>query len=118
MNNKEFKASHFNNIQELIDTCKMWIKDDDYDAYCRFFDMGAMQELIIELEKRKHKDTESANNRGLGKLKAEAEIVEDKPIEELDMRKMGNIVGTEISKFMQGFFESLDEDVTKLFKEE
>lgn len=52
-------------------------------------------------------------------LNDEVEIIEeDKPIEELDMRKMENIVGTEISKFMQGFFESLDEDATKLFKGE
>ncbi len=49
---KTFKASHFENIQELINTCKMWIRDDDYDAYCRFFDMGAMEELLNELEKK------------------------------------------------------------------
>lgn len=52
-------------------------------------------------------------------LNDEVEIIEeDNPIEELDMRKMGNIVGTEISKFVQGFFESLDEDSIKLFKGE
>lgn len=50
--NKTFKASHFENIQELLDSCKMWIRDDDYDAYCRFFDMGAMEELLNELEKK------------------------------------------------------------------
>lgn len=50
---KTFKASHFENIQELLNTCKMWIRDDDYDAYCRFFDMGAMEELLNELEKYK-----------------------------------------------------------------
>lgn len=49
---KTFKASHFENIQELLDTCKMWIRDDDYDAYCRFFNMGAMEELLNELEKK------------------------------------------------------------------
>lgn len=50
---EEFKASHFDNINELIETCKMWIKDDDYDAYCRFFDMGAMEELIKEITRIK-----------------------------------------------------------------
>ena len=33
MSEKEFKADHFKNIEELIQHCKMWINDDDYDAY-------------------------------------------------------------------------------------
>lgn len=45
-NNFKFKADHFEDISELIETCNLWTIDDDYDAYCRFFDMGAMQELI------------------------------------------------------------------------
>lgn len=49
---KKFKASHFENIDELIKTCKMWIQDDDWDAYCRFFDMGAMEELINLIKKQ------------------------------------------------------------------
>lgn len=49
---KKFKASHFENIDELIKTCKMWVEDDDWDAYCRFFDMGAMEELINLIEKQ------------------------------------------------------------------
>lgn len=44
--NKEFKASHFSNIEELLNCCDMWIKDEDYDAYCRWFDMGAMEEIV------------------------------------------------------------------------
>ncbi len=52
MEDKKFKASHFENIYELIKTCKMWITDDDYDAYCRFFDMGAMEELLNLIEKQ------------------------------------------------------------------
>lgn len=44
--NKEFKASHFDNIEELLKHCDMWIKDEDYDAYCRWFDMGAMEEIV------------------------------------------------------------------------
>lgn len=43
---KEFKADHFENIEELVKTCKMWVTDDDYDAYCRFFDIGAMEEIL------------------------------------------------------------------------
>lgn len=44
--NKEFKADHFNNIDDLIKNCELWIRDEDKDDYYRFFDFGAMQELI------------------------------------------------------------------------
>lgn len=54
----KFKADHFKNIEELINNCKMWINDSDYDAYCRFFDMGAMEELIKELDREKEKNKE------------------------------------------------------------
>ena len=42
---EKFKASHFDNIDDLLKHCDMWLQDDDYDAYCRFFDIGAMEEL-------------------------------------------------------------------------
>lgn len=62
---KEFKADHFENIEELVKTCKMWVTDDDYDAYCRFFDMGAMEEilnLIFNLQKELDKKDKVINN--------------------------------------------------------
>jgi len=48
-------------------------------------------------------------------LNATIEIIHEEKsnledVEELDMRKVGNIVGTEISKFMQGFLEGFDEN--------
>lgn len=57
---KEFKADHFENIEELVKTCKMWVTDDDYDAYCRFFDMGALEEILnyisnLQKENEKYK---------------------------------------------------------------
>lgn len=39
-------TDHFSTMEELIKTCKMWIVDDDYDAYYRFFDFNCMKELI------------------------------------------------------------------------
>lgn len=45
MSEEEFKADHFKNIEELLEHCDLWIKTEDYDAYCRFFDMGAMEEI-------------------------------------------------------------------------
>lgn len=65
---EKFKASHFDNIEELIKTCKMWIKDDDYEAYCRFFDMGAMEELIKEIQQlEKERDGIYQDYQDLGK---------------------------------------------------
>lgn len=59
---KEIQTSHFKTIDELIQTCKMWIKDDDYDAYCRFFEFDCMKELINLIQKQqeelKKKDKE------------------------------------------------------------
>lgn len=59
---KEFKADHFENIEELVKTCKMWVTDDDYDAYCRFFDMGAMEE-ILNLISNLQKELDKSNKR-------------------------------------------------------
>ena len=36
MNIEEIKMDHFESFDELIRTCKMWIRDDDIDAYYRF----------------------------------------------------------------------------------
>lgn len=53
------KTDHFKTIDELIKTCSIWIKDDDYDAYYRFFGFDCMRELVdliqnqqSELEKK------------------------------------------------------------------
>lgn len=61
---EKFKASHFDNIDDLLKHCDMWLQDDDYDAYCRFFDIGAMEELnnyINSLQQRIDKAIELCN---------------------------------------------------------
>ena len=75
---KNFKASHFENIDELIKTCEMWIQDDDWEAYCRFFDMGAMEELINLIEKQ---------SKEIEELKEENENLLDALNNSIDIRK-------------------------------
>ena len=47
---KDFKASHFDNMKELLDTIKVWLKNEEdygtlYDDFNRYFDTGAMEEM-------------------------------------------------------------------------
>ena len=51
----KIETDHFETMEELIKTCKMWIKDDDWEAYNRFFEMRCMEAFIKELDR---KDTE------------------------------------------------------------
>ena len=53
MNIEEIKMDHFENFEELIKTCKMWIRDDDIDAYYRFFEFNCMKTLVTAYEKEK-----------------------------------------------------------------
>lgn len=48
--NKEFKADHFKSMEELLDTIKVWLENEElygtlYDDFNRFFDTGAMEEM-------------------------------------------------------------------------
>lgn len=56
MNIEEIKMDHFENFEELIKTCKMWIRDDDIDAYYRFFEFNCMKALVTAYEKEKEKN--------------------------------------------------------------
>ena len=58
MNIEEIKMDHFENFEELIKTCKMWIRDDDIDAYYRFFEFNCMKVLLTAYEKEKEKNKE------------------------------------------------------------
>ena len=58
MNIEEIKMDHFENFEELIKTCKMWIRDDDIDAYYRFFEFNCMKALVTAYEKEKEKNKE------------------------------------------------------------
>ena len=64
MNIEEIKMDHFENFEELIKTCKMWIRDDDIDAYYRFFEFNCMKALLTayEKEKEKNKNLEQENS--------------------------------------------------------
>lgn len=53
MNIEEIKMDHFENFEELIKTCKMWIREDDIDAYYRFFEFNCMKALVTAYEKEK-----------------------------------------------------------------
>lgn len=63
MNIEEIKMDHFENFEELIKTCKMWIRDDDIEAYYRFFEFNCMKTLVTayEKEKEKNKELEESN---------------------------------------------------------
>ena len=56
MNIEELKMDHFENFEELIKTCKMWIRDDDIDAYYRFFEFNCMKTFVIAYEKEKEEN--------------------------------------------------------------
>ena len=59
MNIEEIKMDHFENFEELIKTCKMWIRDDDIDAYYRFFEFNCMKKLVTAYEKEKAKNKDA-----------------------------------------------------------
>lgn len=65
MNIEEIKMDHFENFEELIKTCKMWIRDDDIEAYYRFFEFNCMKTLVTayEKEKEKNKKLEETKNK-------------------------------------------------------
>ena len=64
--NKEFKADHFESMEELLDTIKIWLINEEeygtlYDDFNRYFDTGAMEEMyyyINELQERINKAIE------------------------------------------------------------
>ena len=101
---KKFKSSHFENIDELIKTCKIWIKDDDWDAYCRFFDMGAMEELINLIEKQQKEIEHQKEKRE--NQKKELAILNAKQIE---FNKLVNTVNS-----YKGQFKKQQEQIEEL----
>lgn len=55
MNKEEFKADHFDSIEELLETIKEWLELDElygtlYDDFNRYFDTGAMQEMYFYIK--------------------------------------------------------------------
>lgn len=69
MSDDEIKASHFKTMKELLEHLKMWERDDDYDAYCRFFDYEcsyAMAHYIEKLQKENKNADERNHSLGLG----------------------------------------------------
>lgn len=70
---KEFKADHFKNIEELLDTIKIWLENEElygtlYDDFNRFFDTGAMEEMyyyIKDLQQRIDKVIKYIENHSL-----------------------------------------------------
>ena len=62
--NKEIKTDHFRTLEELLENCKMWIREEDYYAYNRYFEMQCMEEMyeyIVELQKENEKYKEVIN---------------------------------------------------------
>lgn len=52
---EEKKATHFANIEDLISSCKNWIYEEDIDAFYRWFDFGAMEDLLNLIEKQNNR---------------------------------------------------------------
>lgn len=78
---EEFKSNNFNDIEDLIKTCKMWIRDEDWDALGRWFDLGALEELINYIEKQQKQIKEISKKYvdlcfEAGKIKADLDIAE------------------------------------------
>lgn len=48
-------TDHFETLEELLETCKMWINDNDYDGFSRFFEMQCMEALIDYIDKLEKK---------------------------------------------------------------
>lgn len=56
--NKEIKTDHFRTLEDLLENCKMWIREEDYYAYNRYFEMQCMEEMyeyIVELQQENEK---------------------------------------------------------------
>ena len=51
MSEEEIKTDHFKTMEELLKHLKMWEKDDDYEAYCRFFDERCAYEMAHYIDK-------------------------------------------------------------------
>ena len=55
---KEIKTDHFKTLNELLETCKIWIDEEDWYAYNRYFEMQCMKEMykyIVELQQENQK---------------------------------------------------------------
>ena len=60
---EEFKADHFKNMEELLDTIKEWLINEElygtlYDDFNRFFDTGAMEEMYYYIKQLQQKNQE------------------------------------------------------------
>ena len=71
LSEEEKKATHFANVEDLISNCNNWIYEEDRDAFYRWFDFGAMEDLINLIEKQ---------NKRIDELEKELE-----PIRELNI---------------------------------
>ena len=52
MSIEEINVDHFKTMGELLEHLKMWEKDDDYDAYYRFFCPRCAYEMAHKIEKQ------------------------------------------------------------------
>ena len=55
MNKRDFKADHFKNMEELLNTIDTWLDNENlygtlYDDFNRFFDTGAMEEMYYYIK--------------------------------------------------------------------
>lgn len=64
---EEFKADHFINMEELLDTIKEWLINEElygtlYDDFNRFFDTGAMEEMYYYIKQLQQENKQLKNN--------------------------------------------------------
>lgn len=81
--NKEIKTDHFKTLNELLETCKMWIEEEDWYAYNRFFEMQCMEEMYEYIVKLQQENKELHNK--IDKLEDELEWYKQE-CDDLEMR--------------------------------
>lgn len=108
MSEEEKKATHFENIEDLISNCKNWIYEEDKEAFHRWFDFGAMEDLINLIEKQ-NKELGPIRELGIPVETAVAELNRLKDLEddreqlkqEIEVLKQYSIPKAEIREMLE-----------------
>ena len=99
------KATHFANVEDLISSCKDWIYEEDRDAFYRWFEFGAMEDLINLIE-RLQKEFETVDH--------ECSRLEQK---EIELEKENGKYRLEIIPRLEGDIQAYKQRIDELKKE-
>lgn len=106
---KEIKTSHFKTIEELLEHLKMWERDGDYEAYCRFFDYECAYEMAHYIDKLQKENEELKGQRD-NAIKLRNELIEEQKITCISKNKIRNKIKELDNEIGIGF--ELDKDET------